>query len=198
MKIELPYPPSVNHLWRRVGCRMYLSQGGRAFRRAVQAALAEQGVRPIAGRLAVTIVVHPPDRRRRDLDNVLKALLDALQHGGAYHDDAQIDILHVRRDVCAPGGRVHARLIPRPTSELGGPVGPPEPGPDSAKPRTCLKCGKQFSSTWAGNRICSPCGVRGRLRGEHGAALSESQLSRQRGAKRRKGSGEIVSGGGGD
>jgi hypothetical protein len=26
----------------------------------------------------------PPDRRRRDIDNVQKPLLDALQHGGAY------------------------------------------------------------------------------------------------------------------
>jgi hypothetical protein len=32
----------------------------------------------------MSIIVHPPDRRRRDIDNVQKALLDALQHGGAY------------------------------------------------------------------------------------------------------------------
>jgi crossover junction endodeoxyribonuclease RusA len=88
MDLELPFPPSVNHLWRRVGHRTLLSRGGRTFRRAVQAALAARGVRPIAGRLAVTIDVHPPDRRRRDIDNVQKALLDALAHGGADADDS--------------------------------------------------------------------------------------------------------------
>ncbi|MCS7168086.1 MAG: RusA family crossover junction endodeoxyribonuclease [Gemmatales bacterium] len=86
--MKLPYPPSVNHYWHRVGCRTLISRGGRAFRRAVQAALAARGVRPLTGSLAVTINVHPPDHRRRDLDNALKALLDALEHGGACGDDA--------------------------------------------------------------------------------------------------------------
>jgi crossover junction endodeoxyribonuclease RusA len=50
--------------------------------------------------------VHPPDRRRRDLDNILKALLDALQYGGAYQDDSQIDSLQVVRSKSVPGGKV--------------------------------------------------------------------------------------------
>jgi Holliday junction resolvase RusA-like endonuclease len=181
MNIELPYPPSVNHLWRRVGHRTLLSRGGRAFRRAVQAALAARGVRPIAGRLAVTIDLHPPDHRRRDLDNALKALLDALQHGGAYHDDAQIDDLHIRRGACVPGGRVCVRLVPHPDP---GPAGeqPPEAPPGTsagANQRTCLKCSKLFPSSGPGNRICRPCrGDNDRLR------LSELEVQRQRGAKR--------------
>lgn len=184
MDLELPFPPSVNHLWRRVGHRTLLSRGGRAFRRAVLATLAARGVRPIAGRLAVTIDVHPPDRRRRDLDNALKALLDALQHGGAYHDDAQIDDLRIRRGACVPGGRVCVRLVPHPDP---GPAGeqPPEPpadAPGGTKSRACLKCGMLFPSAGPGNRICPRCGRdNARLR------LGEPEVQRQRGAKRRNG-----------
>ena len=33
---------------------------------------------------------YPPDRRRRDLDNLQKSLWDAIQYGGGYRDDSQI------------------------------------------------------------------------------------------------------------
>ena len=60
IELELPYPPSVNHYWRRVGARMLIRRGGRAFRAAVCAILAARGVRPIAGPLELVIDVFPP------------------------------------------------------------------------------------------------------------------------------------------
>ena len=55
-------------------------------------------------RLQVIIYAHPPDKRRRDLDNLLKATLDAIQHAGVYPDDSQIDeILIMRGDVRKSG-----------------------------------------------------------------------------------------------
>jgi Holliday junction resolvase RusA-like endonuclease len=185
MDLELPFPPSVNHLWRRVGHRTVLSRSGRTFHRSVRVILVQMGVQPIAGRLAVAIDLHPPDRRRRDLDNALKALLDALQNGGAYHDDAQIDDLHIRRGDCVPGGRVYVRLVQRP--EPGAVEGEEPPvmpvtATGGEKLRTCLKCSKLFSSTGPGHRICPRCGQANiRLR------LSEPELRRQRGAKRHNG-----------
>ncbi len=95
----------MNHIWRRVGFRTVISREGRRYRHAVCAALAAMGVRPMAGRLCVRVSVCPPDRRRRDLDNVGKALLDALEHGGAYRDDSQIDRLIFERGPVTPGGR---------------------------------------------------------------------------------------------
>lgn len=107
IELSLPYPPSVNHYWRRAGSRTIVSAQGRRFRRQVAAELAFAHVRRFDGRVAVRVVVHPPDRRRRDLDNVLKALLDALaQPGGVYRDDAQIDALEVLRGGVVPGGKV--------------------------------------------------------------------------------------------
>jgi len=57
-------------------------------------------------RLACLITVHPPDRRRRDLDNLLKSLLDSLQHAGLYADDSQIDQIHIYRSSIEKGGSV--------------------------------------------------------------------------------------------
>ena len=48
--------------------------------------------------------VFPPDRRRRDLDNLLKSVQDSLAQTGLYEDDSQIDLLLVRRrEVKKPG-----------------------------------------------------------------------------------------------
>jgi crossover junction endodeoxyribonuclease RusA len=105
LELELPYPPSVNHYWRRVGARTLISRGGRAFRQAVCAILAAAKIKPLAGPLELVITVYPPDRRRRDVDNTMKSLLDAMQHGGAYHDDSQIVRLLIERGRVTPGGR---------------------------------------------------------------------------------------------
>jgi Holliday junction resolvase RusA-like endonuclease len=98
LELELPYPPSINHYWRRVGPRTLISREGRRFRQRVMAILAALGIRPVHGRLAVEVQIFPPDNRRRDIDNVQKALLDALQHGGAYIDDSQIVQLSIEQE----------------------------------------------------------------------------------------------------
>lgn len=51
--------------------------------------------RRLVGRVRVVIRVLFPDRRRRDLDNLIKPLLDALTHGGAWEDDSQVKDLHI-------------------------------------------------------------------------------------------------------
>jgi len=110
LTIDLPYPPSVNHYWRRVGARTLISREGRRYRDRVASILALRRVQPMAGSLAVRITVHPPDRRRRDLDNAMKSLLDALEHGGAYEDDSQIDHLYIWRGSVVPAGKVAIRI----------------------------------------------------------------------------------------
>jgi len=110
LDLSLPYPPSVNHYFRMVEGRVLVSREGRRFRQRVTAILAARGVRPMDGRLALVIEAHPPDRRRRDLDNIQKSLLDALEKGGAYRDDSQVDLLVTVRRRPVEGGACRVRL----------------------------------------------------------------------------------------
>jgi len=110
LELELPYPPSINHYWRRVGPRTLISREGRRFRQRVMAILAALHIRPLVGDLAVDVEAFPPDRRRRDIDNIQKALLDALEHGGAYADDSQIVRLTIEKCDPVAGGKTRVRI----------------------------------------------------------------------------------------
>ena len=96
-RIELPFPPSVNHTW----CRskrggVFLSKKTRLFRLDVASRILVakgKGVLPkhsIPGDIRLKTEMRPPDRRVRDLDNYSKALWDALTHAGVWEDDRQI------------------------------------------------------------------------------------------------------------
>ncbi|GIK54157.1 MAG: hypothetical protein BroJett014_31300 [Planctomycetota bacterium] len=117
MELSLPLPPSANHYYRRVGSATLISRTGREYRAAVKAALLAMGAPSVMGPLTVLVTVFPPDRRRRDLDNLLKCLLDSLQHGGLYRDDSMIDRIDIRRGQCTRGGGVHVTVY-----ALPGPV----------------------------------------------------------------------------
>ena len=104
----LPYPPTINTYWRKFRNHMTISKRGRAFRNAV--CLALRGSEPLEGPLLVKIRAYPPDRRKRDIDNIQKPLLDALEKGKAFFDDNQISVLITQR--CSPvrGGRTEVTI----------------------------------------------------------------------------------------
>ena len=106
MRLELPFPPSINHYYRIWRGHAVISSEGRAYREKVCAILAGRGVRPISGSLQMRIEVFPPDNRRRDLDNLQKSLWDSLQHGGAYHDDSQVIRYEVEKFEVVSDGKV--------------------------------------------------------------------------------------------
>lgn len=107
----LPYPPSCNHAWRRVGNRVIVSKEVRKFRERVQWIVRSQEVERFTGPLTVTVILAPPDNRKRDIDNPVKALLDALGKAGVYGDDSQIDSLVVKRvDPVPPHGETTVEI----------------------------------------------------------------------------------------
>lgn len=109
MRIDLPFPPSVNHYWRMVNGRMIVSAAGRKYRADCQAAVLSQlGLcKPLTGRITVGILAHPPDKRRRDLDNMLKASLDALKAANVIQDDSLIDCLIIIRGAVEVDGKLY-------------------------------------------------------------------------------------------
>lgn len=114
LKLELPYPPSVNHYWRHYRGRTVISENGLRFRSTVRWILAKRHVVPMTDRLAVTIEVFPPDHRRRDLDNLLKAIGDSLERGGAFIDDEQVVWLLIEKNQVVPGGKITVKIEERP------------------------------------------------------------------------------------
>jgi len=96
IELTLPWPPSTNTYWRTYRGRMIISKKGREYREAVvdQVAL-QNAAKHYTGRLIVEIEAWRPDRRRRDLDNLFKAPLDAMTHAKVWDDDSSIIDLRI-------------------------------------------------------------------------------------------------------
>ena len=113
IELTLPWPPSVNHYWRSFKGRAILSKEGREYRTRIVLAVKALRLKPFpaSARLRVSFVAYPPDRRRRDLDNLLKPLLDGLEHAGLFPDDGAVDRLSIERGSAVwPGGFVETQV----------------------------------------------------------------------------------------
>jgi len=95
-------PISVNHYWEasHTGGR-FITPKGRRFKRdlgfiAQAAAKKHRWTYDVEDRIRMTIGTAFSDRRRRDIDNSIKGVCDALK-GILYEDDCQIDDLRVFR-----------------------------------------------------------------------------------------------------
>lgn len=76
-------------------------------------------------RIRAVVEVYFPDRRRRDVDNVAKSVLDGIQRGQLIADDLQVDELTVRRHLDRENPRVEVLLETIP----GAVRKPAPPGP---------------------------------------------------------------------
>lgn len=114
--LTLPYPPSVNSIWRRVGNRTLLSARGRRYHDAVrvQLVLARHNREPIAGPVICWLLVNPPDRRKRDLDNIPKVIFDAMTKCRVWRDDSQVQFFAIARSGVIPGGCVGLAIYEAP------------------------------------------------------------------------------------
>ena len=96
----LPFPPSINDYYRRrVKGGVYIDSTGQAFRKAVVERLSFifKGGKPTTSDIEMQVEMYPKDRRRRDVDNILKPLLDAMEHAGVYKNDSQIKKLTIEK-----------------------------------------------------------------------------------------------------
>jgi crossover junction endodeoxyribonuclease RusA len=108
MKLTLPFPPTVNTYWRNTSRGVLISASGRSFRSSAIASVYQQmkcRPKPITVDVAVKMILFPPDKRQRDLDNYLKAALDSLTHAGIWLDDSQIKRIVVEWGPVTKGGQ---------------------------------------------------------------------------------------------
>lgn len=118
IELILPWPPSSNTYWRSVPyiengkakTRVLISEKGRAYRKAVyEIALVSFARKGYKKPINFLMACVPPDRRKRDGDNLLKAVWDSMTHAGVWVDDSQVkDYRVVMRDPSPkwPGGGV--------------------------------------------------------------------------------------------
>src|SRR5580692_6943604 len=113
--LDLPFPPSTNAYWRSrwTGKNIihYIAAAGITYRREVKRIVGDLEVPGFGSeRLEVVIRAYPPDLRNRDLDNLLKSCLDALQEAKLFDDDEQIDDLHIIRGCLSDRGSLHVTI----------------------------------------------------------------------------------------
>ena len=117
IEMTLPWPPSVNSYWRHptrgaLAGRHLISEEGRRYRKVVfDTVFVNRLSLNLTGRLKVEIKAYPPDRRRRDLDNILKALLDAITHARVIEDDSCIDDLRIVRQPPRANGEIQLTIL---------------------------------------------------------------------------------------
>ena len=110
IEIKIERPPSINRLWRA-------SKGGTVYRSpeytgwkkvAAWEIVAQAKGKKIKGPFKMEMTVERPDKRKRDLDNLLKAVLDALQAAGTIQNDSDCQWIVARWD--GEGNHCHVRL----------------------------------------------------------------------------------------
>lgn len=104
--LRLPWPPSVNRIWRTTKTgKMYMTKEAKAYKHLVWV-YAQSLATP---KFAITDVLHlgchcyPPDKRSRDLDNLMKIICDSLQYSGIIPNDKQIKSLCMEMHPHVPG-----------------------------------------------------------------------------------------------
>jgi len=97
-KIQIPFPPSVNSLWRIGRGRMFRSKKYTAFMKLCDEEIIWEKKPPIDYKIEIEVVVGRPRNKdgsvtkvRMDIDNRLKSCLDVIEHIGVYIDDCLIE-----------------------------------------------------------------------------------------------------------
>ena len=114
MKIELflPFPPSINSYYVKTRNGVFISASGKAYHKRVLEDIKEQcgPMIPISIYVHLSVVLFMPDKRKRDLDNYMKPLLDSLTRCAFYEDDSLVNQLFVYRGAPQLCGSVFIRV----------------------------------------------------------------------------------------
>ena len=86
--LSLPFAPSINRLWRvGKGKKIYKSRVYEDWIAECQVVIFQAKAIPVLGKYKLTIEAVRPDKRRRDVDNLIKAVSDVLESTGLIEND---------------------------------------------------------------------------------------------------------------
>ena len=124
-ELKLPWPPSVNS-YKKVG-RIVKTKSGKLYQQRRNTVhtekfyfdtyiLSKKSMPPEwpkfddSAIFSVQVYAYPPDNKKRDLDNILKVLIDGLVRAHVIKDDSQISRLYVEKCEIIDGGQVIVRI----------------------------------------------------------------------------------------
>ncbi len=94
--LTMPWPPSVNNMYSRSSFGVYMTDKARDFKKTHSWHICNQAVTQLSKSLPITetveliISAYPPDKRKRDDDNIHKILSDILVQSKVLKDDSLI------------------------------------------------------------------------------------------------------------
>lgn len=135
IRLFLPWPPSINayYIQSRAHARgkpspKIHSGAARTYHKKLEIAIHEQipeiTLEPLSDKLRLVSVLHPPDRRIRDIDNYVKPMLDSLTMSNVWEDDKLVDQHENYRGIVTKFGMVRLAIT------LAGPILPADYWPD--------------------------------------------------------------------
>lgn len=103
-------PPSLNSAYKKYRNRVVLSQRAKDFKQLVLES-APEGLEPMQGPIKMEVSLQFRGGRKRDLDNYLKVLIDALK-GVYFGDDDQIYEVRAKKGLRSQEDKVEVAINP--------------------------------------------------------------------------------------
>ena len=108
--IELPIMAcSVNKYYRSWKGRVLISKDGKEFKKELELYLTNY--EKILGKIKLNIILHFKDKRKRDVDNYAKVLIDCLKNK-LFEDDDQIYQLYMEKHIGTGYNQISIEIIP--------------------------------------------------------------------------------------
>ncbi len=112
--IRLPFPVTANRRLTKSfkSGRPILTENYRAWLKEAAQEIMVQRAKPVAGEVAVRVELVPPDARRRDADNTLKCVLDALVASRVIEDDSNKIVREINVEWVREGHSCVVHVLP--------------------------------------------------------------------------------------
>ena len=103
---SMPYPPSVNGMYNRSPHGVFVKEKVKQYKKEVYFTLRNKIICFEDASVFLDISIYPPDKRERDIDNILKVTFDCIQLLTIVNRDSQIQDLAVHRKFVIEKGRI--------------------------------------------------------------------------------------------